>query len=92
MASIGSEHAPASYRRPSWRIPSRLSSCIPWGKEISTAIARGYALFADGSDSSLVRRLAGAAFLIRVVSAAITFLSQILLARWMGSFEFGIYI
>jgi len=92
VASIGSEHAPASYRRPSWRIPSRLSSCIPWGKEISTAIARGYALFADGSDSSLVRRLAGAAFLIRVVSAAITFLSQILLARWMGSFEFGIYI
>ena len=51
-----------------------------------------YALFADGSDSSLVRRLAGAAFLIRVVSAALTFVSQILLARWMGSFEFGIYI
>ena len=53
---------------------------------------RAYALFADGTDSSLVRRLAGAAFLIRVVSAALTFVSQILLARWMGGFEFGIYV
>jgi O-antigen/teichoic acid export membrane protein len=50
------------------------------------------ALFGAGSDSSLVRRLAGAAFLIRVVSAAIAFVSQILLARWMGGFEFGVYI
>ena len=50
------------------------------------------ALFADGSDSSLVRRLAGAAFLIRVVSAALTFVAQIMLARWMGSFDFGVYI
>ena len=39
-----------------------------------------------------MRRLAGAAFLIRVVSAALAFVSQILLARWMGGFEFGIYI
>ena len=39
-----------------------------------------------------MHRLAGAAFLIRVISAAITFVSQILLARWMGSFDFGIYI
>jgi len=53
---------------------------------------RARALFADGSDSSEVRRLAGAAFLIRIVSAAIAFVSQILLARWMGGFEFGIYV
>ena len=32
----------------------------------------------------LAQRLAGTVFLIRVVSA--------LLARWMGSFEFGIYV
>jgi O-antigen/teichoic acid export membrane protein len=51
-----------------------------------------HALFAGASDSSLARRLAGAAFLIRVVSALIAFVSQILLARWMGGFEFGIYI
>ena len=38
------------------------------------------------------QRMAGMAFLIRVAGAAIVFLSQILLARWMGSFEFGIYV
>ncbi len=36
-------------------------------------------------------RAAGGAFLIRIASAAIAFLSQPLLARWMGSEEFGIY-
>ncbi len=49
-------------------------------------------LFAGGSDSSLARRLAGAAFLIRVVSALVAFASQIVLARWLGGFQFGIYV
>lgn len=38
------------------------------------------------------QRLAGTALLIRVASAALAFLSQVLLARWMGSYEFGIYV
>jgi O-antigen/teichoic acid export membrane protein len=65
---------------------------MSWRAELGGAVARARAVFFDGSDSSLVRRLAGAAFLIRVISAAIAFISQILLARWMGGFEFGIYI
>ena len=40
----------------------------------------------------LVQRLAGTVFLIRVASALLAFGSQILFARWMGSFEFGIYV
>ncbi|MCC6779975.1 MAG: lipopolysaccharide biosynthesis protein [Hyphomicrobiales bacterium] len=40
----------------------------------------------------LVQRLAGTVFLIRVASAGLAFGSQVLLARWMGSFEFGIYV
>ena len=36
--------------------------------------------------------MAGMAFAIRVASAGVTFLSQIALARWMGGFEFGIYV
>src|SRR3954465_3504643 len=59
---------------------------------MTDAIARTRAMFTDGSDSSLARRLAGAAFLIRVVSALLAYLSQIFLARWMGGFEFGIYV
>jgi O-antigen/teichoic acid export membrane protein len=40
----------------------------------------------------LVQRLAGTIFLIRVASAALAYISQVLLARWMGSFDFGIYV
>ena len=40
----------------------------------------------------LVQRLAGTVFLIRVASALLAFGSQVLFARWMGSFEFGIYV
>lgn len=43
------------------------------------------------SDSARAQRGAAFAFAIRVASAAIAFLSQILLARWMGAFEFGIF-
>lgn len=32
------------------------------------------------------------AFAVRIVSAAIAFVSQVLLARWMGSFEYGIFV
>ncbi len=60
--------------------------------EFAGVTARLRVLFADGSDSSLARRLAGAAFLIRVVSALVAFVSQIVLARWLGGSEFGIYV
>src|SRR6185503_17244634 len=50
------------------------------------------AWFADGSDHSLARRMAGTAFLIRVASAALVYLTQVVLARWMGGYEFGIYV
>ncbi len=54
--------------------------------------ARIKAWRADGSDRSIARRIAGTAFLIRVASAAIIYASQVLLARWMGRFEFGVYV
>ncbi len=76
MASISTEHASRS--RLSWR----------WGR----VAAPLHELFGGGSDSSLARRLAGAAFLIRVVSALVAFASQIVLARWLGGFHFGIYV
>jgi O-antigen/teichoic acid export membrane protein len=37
-------------------------------------------------------RMSLIAFAIRVVSALIAFISQVLLARWMGSFEYGIFV
>jgi O-antigen/teichoic acid export membrane protein len=44
------------------------------------------------AEHMLVQRLAGTVFLIRVASAVLAFGSQVLLARWMGTFEFGIYV
>jgi O-antigen/teichoic acid export membrane protein len=55
-------------------------------------LARVAAWRADGSDRSIAQRIAGAAFLIRMLSAAIIYVSQVLLARWMGRFEFGVYV
>jgi O-antigen/teichoic acid export membrane protein len=50
-------------------------------------------LFAGGSSEvSLTRRLAGTIFIIRVFSAALAYVSQILLARWMGTSDYGIYV
>ena len=46
----------------------------------------------DGSERSRTGRAALAAFAIRVASAGVAYLSQVLLARWMGSFEYGIFV
>jgi len=37
-------------------------------------------------------RMSLIAFSVRIVSAVIAFVSQVLLARWMGSFEYGIFV
>ncbi|MEZ5817417.1 MAG: oligosaccharide flippase family protein [Hyphomicrobiaceae bacterium] len=45
-----------------------------------------------GNDERRAPRDALIAFLVRVASAGILYLSQAVLARWMGSFEYGIYV
>jgi O-antigen/teichoic acid export membrane protein len=54
--------------------------------------ARLQAMLGGSSEASLTRRLAGTIFIIRVVSAAMAYFSQILLARWMGGSDYGIYV
>ncbi len=54
--------------------------------------ARLRALFTGTGEASLTRRLAGTIFLIRVISAGLAYFSQILLARWMGTSDYGIYV
>jgi len=55
-------------------------------------LARVKAMLADRGDSRVAQLLAGKVFLLRVASAMLALVSQVLLARWMGRFEFGIYI
>ena len=55
-------------------------------------IARLRSMLGGSGEASLTKRLAGTIFIIRVVSAALAYLSQILLARWMGSSDYGVYV
>ena len=49
-------------------------------------------LLGGSGEASLTRRLAGTIFIIRVFSAALAYFSQILLARWMGGSDYGVYV
>src|SRR5258708_24480843 len=49
-------------------------------------------VLAGSREASLTKRLAGTIFIIRVVSAGLAYLSQILLARWMGGSDYGVYV
>jgi O-antigen/teichoic acid export membrane protein len=49
-------------------------------------------LLGGSSEASVTRRLAATIFVIRIVSAALAYLSQILLARWMGGSDYGVYV
>jgi O-antigen/teichoic acid export membrane protein len=47
--------------------------------------------FRDGSDVAIAKRMASTTFLLRVFNAAIALVLQVVLARWMGEHEYGIY-
>src|SRR5579872_2924381 len=47
---------------------------------------------ASSNEATVTRRLAATIFVIRVLSAALAYASQILLARWMGSSDYCIYV
>ncbi|MGE0060805.1 MAG: lipopolysaccharide biosynthesis protein [Xanthobacteraceae bacterium] len=59
---------------------------------LSALIGRVRAILADRSDNRIAQKMAGTAFLVRVGSAVLALASQVLLARWMGAHEFGIFI
>ncbi|HWJ72879.1 MAG TPA: lipopolysaccharide biosynthesis protein [Kaistia sp.] len=50
------------------------------------------ALIAGKDERAVTQRIAVTTFLVRVVSAFIAYLSQVLLARWMGDFDYGVYV
>jgi O-antigen/teichoic acid export membrane protein len=55
-------------------------------------VARLRAMFAGSGEASVTTRLAGTIFIIRVISAALAYVSQILLARWIGGPDYGVYV
>src|SRR4030088_673541 len=55
-------------------------------------IARLRAMLGGSAEASVTTRLAGTIFIIRVISAALAYVSQILLARWIGGSDYGVYV
>src|SRR5262245_40728680 len=55
-------------------------------------VARVKALLGGTHEASVTKRLAGTIFIIRVLSAMLAYGSQILLARWMGGSDYGVYV
>ena len=49
-------------------------------------------LVGGSGEASVTRRLAGTIFIIRVISAVLAYFSQIVLARWMGGSDYGVYV
>jgi len=71
---------------------SHADNAAPARSPIADAIARVKAILADPSDSRLAQLGAFQVFLGRVANALLLLVTQVLFARWMGSFEFGVYI
>src|SRR5215470_3953009 len=55
-------------------------------------LARAKSLLGGSSEASVTKRLAAMIFIIRVVSAVMAYGAQILLARWMGTSDYGVYV
>jgi O-antigen/teichoic acid export membrane protein len=46
----------------------------------------------DKDDRAVSRRIALITFGVRILSGVIAYVSQVLLARWMGDFEYGVFV
>lgn len=79
MALTGSDNAA--------RLPERTAFAGLWARLTSKLQSR-----LGDADQQVVQRLAGTVFLIRVIAAALAYLSNVLFARWMGTFEFGVFV
>ncbi len=73
-------------QRHSWRLADSWADARLTGQKLCAMLWTGRDV------RSQTGRAALAAFAIRVGSAGLLYLSQIAMARWMGSFEYGIYV
>ncbi|HCH71992.1 MAG TPA: multi antimicrobial extrusion protein MatE, partial [Ochrobactrum sp.] len=50
------------------------------------------AVLTDSGPQASAQRSSLVAFSVRVASAGIALVSQVILARWMGEFEYGVFV
>ncbi len=63
-----------------------------WGKHVDKAFDVADAIAAGKDEKALSQRTALLAFTIRIISAFIAYVSQVLIARWLGTYEYGIFV
>jgi O-antigen/teichoic acid export membrane protein len=67
-------------------LPGRMGElALPLAGAIDTIIT-------GTDDRSVSRRIALVTFAVRIVSAVIAYFSQVFLARWMGDFQYGVFV
>jgi O-antigen/teichoic acid export membrane protein len=47
---------------------------------------------ASSAEAAATGHIAASAFVVRIISAGLAYVSQMLLARWMGGFEYGVFV
>lgn len=64
----------------------------PVWRVVAPFVTRAQAVLGGNGERALAKRMSVMAFAIRIASAAIAFLSQVVLARFLGAYEYGIYV
>src|SRR3984893_16942552 len=62
------------------------------GERVRPAAAALDRMLTSTDDRAVSQRIALIAFAVRILSAVIAYVSQVLLARWMGDFEYGVFV
>lgn len=65
---------------------------LPQAGLVATLLSQGANIFSSRGERETTQRNAIIAFAVRCLSAALLYLSQIVLARWMGGTQYGIYV
>lgn len=71
---------------------SEAQTSVPLAADVMSRLRGLWEVIAEDAERARSMRNAMAAFLVRLASAALLYLSQILIARWTGSHEYGIYV
>lgn len=77
-----------------FQIASLTQKYLParWAASLHSYARRADAFLANGAEQDQAKRSSMLAFTIRIIGAVLALLSQVVLARFMGGFEFGIYV
>ncbi|MEL6948343.1 MAG: lipopolysaccharide biosynthesis protein, partial [Pseudomonadota bacterium] len=71
-------------------IPSLVAN--RWPKQVAKGLEIADTVATGTDDTARAQRTALMAFSIRIASAFIAYVSQILIARWLGSHEYGVFV